>query len=92
MPPPPPPPSLPVLAYQKADKLFRAHPYAVGAGALTVVAVGLGVGGAVFKFGLGSSVLARVQEKRRSRWQGRVQDGVLKEAIGLSAVSSTERD
>jgi len=68
-------------AYNKANKLIKAHPYAVGASAALAVTVGLGLGGLVWKYTL-SSRLRDLKARRAFRTSGMVEDGMLKEAIG----------
>ncbi|WRT66264.1 uncharacterized protein IL334_003217 [Kwoniella shivajii] len=88
-PPPPPPPSgLPVFchgAYFKSEKYIREHPLAVG----TALSVGLGLTGlAVYKYtnildGFGKQLKLR----RKFGVKGRIEDGMLKEAIVILAPS-----
>ena len=60
--------------YNRAGRLLKAHPYAVGTGAALVMTVGLGVGTYLVKSGS-----VRV---KRIRARGVVENGMLKEAIG----------
>lgn len=80
--PPPTPPSLPLRLYDKAGKLVRAHPYAVGAGAALAMTVGLGIGSAYL--GYGGKYGKAFRERRTFGTRGVVEDGMLKEAMGVS--------
>lgn len=74
LPPPPPPP---LSIYDKAGRLWKAHPYVFSSGAALALTVGLGIGGTV----LGYGPVARARATRIGV-RGMVQDGHLKEAIG----------
>lgn len=79
-PPPPPPARLPVTLYNKAVRSFKDHPYLAGGMALAMTA-GLGYGGYVAH----QTLRARIKGGRRlgSSTKGAVEDGMLKEAIGM---------
>ncbi|ORY32526.1 hypothetical protein BCR39DRAFT_375726 [Naematelia encephala] len=79
--PPPPPPPVPTLlhhcTHNRAGRLIKAHPFAIGAGA--AVALGVGLGAATY-LGYVPWVNKRA---RRVGTKGVVEDGYLKEAIVL---------
>ncbi|WWC89436.1 uncharacterized protein L201_004360 [Kwoniella dendrophila CBS 6074] len=91
-PPPPPPTPLPLIPltgltsyYHKSEKIIRKHPYLAG----TALTVGLGLTGlTVYKY---SSNLSKLKNefklKRKFGIKGRVEDGMLKEAIVILAPS-----
>lgn len=70
---------MPVPILNKANRLIKAHPYAVG-GIVLASTVGLGVGGSLLARSLGFREGYRVYGKRGNR--GLVENGMLKEAIG----------
>jgi hypothetical protein len=74
-PPPPPPVLMPAGLYHKSVQAINEHPYLAGGMALAMTA-GLGYGG--------YTAYTRTSSKpgRRLGSKGRVQDGMLKEAIG----------
>ena len=65
--------------YNKAGRLFKAHPYVVGGGAALAMTVGLGI----VRYAISRKV-------RRVGTRGVVQNGMLKEAIGESTDGGTE--
>jgi hypothetical protein len=71
--PPPPPPTRYLTVFQnKAQRLVRAHPYVVGAGAALALSLGIGAGVTMFRRG-----------GLRMSVKGVSEDGMLKEAIGM---------
>ena len=91
-PPPPPPPSaltrLPCGMYHGAQRILKEHPYAIGAGAALAMSVGVGLGAA--HFGYGGRFGKALRSRSTLSTRGEVQDGMLKEAIGVSFESWKE--
>lgn len=67
---------MPVSIYNKANKVAHRHPYAVGGLALGMT-VGLGLGAFLLRRGVRGYRLGHYSTR------GRVEDGMLKEAIGM---------
>ncbi|WVR07147.1 hypothetical protein IAU60_004188 [Kwoniella sp. DSM 27419] len=90
-PPPPPPPPMPAVTaayntlYTKSERLVKAHPYAVGA----ALSVGLGLSGlAVYQYSGALAAYGReLRARRKFGVNGRVEDGMLKEAVVILSPS-----
>lgn len=81
--------AFPVTLYNRVEKLARAHPYVLGTGAALALTVGMGYTGA--HLGYGGKWGKAVRDRRKFGTNGVIEDGMLKEAIGMCAKSGRDQ-